>query len=354
MKVYTSIGRLFAAALSVAACSSDSNNGPPQDPTQAPTQGTGSPEKGDGGDDLAARDAAAKRNDAGPAAKDAATGNHDAAALGKLNTVFTIVMENHDYNEIVGSPNAPYLNSLIAAYGLATNYQDSGTHPSLPNYLMMVSGATQYPGRVDLNPTATPFPVAADNLGTQLTSAGLSWRAYQESMGTDCKLTASGTYAPKHDPFLYFVDMQTGANGLCAKTNVDYMSFEADLAAGSYRYMWITPNLVSDGHNPVTNAVSGLKASDAWAKTEVEKIIASSAFKNGGVIFLTWDEAEGRSGNSKDQVPMIVISPFIRSPGFKSNTAYTHKSYLATVEDILGLPRLATVKNEVNMMEFFQ
>ena len=55
-------------------------------------------------------------------------------------TIFTILFENHDYKEVVGSPNAPYFNSLIATYGLATNYHDSGTHPSLPNYLVLASG----------------------------------------------------------------------------------------------------------------------------------------------------------------------------------------------------------------------
>jgi phosphatidylinositol-3-phosphatase len=269
-------------------------------------------------------------------------------------TIFTIVMENHDYAEIVGSPNAPYINSLIASYGLATNYSDSGTHPSLPNYLTMISGAPQYPGLIDLNPTTLPFPVKQPNLGTQLQAAGVPWRSYQESMGAPCKLTGAGPYAPKHDPFLYFVDMQTGTKGLCAEKNVDYSSFPADLAAGAQRFMWITPNLTSDGHDPAGNPVAGLKASDAWASTEIPKILASSAYKNGGVIFLTWDEAENRSGpGSADKVPMIIISPNITSAGFKSTKAYSHKSYLATVEDLLGLPRLATVASEPSMAAEF-
>jgi phospholipase C len=246
------------------------------------------------------------------------------------------------------------LNSLIAAYGLATNYDDSGVHPSLPNYLTMISGAPQYPGKVDLVPTAKPFPVAAPNLGTQLQAAGIPWRSYQESMGTSCKLSNSGNYAPKHDPFLYFTDIQTGANGLCAKTNVDYSQFAADLASGAYRYMWITPNLLDDGHNPQQDPVTGLKTSDAWAATEIPKIMASAAYKNGGIIFITWDEAEGRHGDSKEQIPMIVVSTKITKAGYKATTAYSHKSYLATIEDLFGLPRLATVASEPAMMEFFK
>jgi hypothetical protein len=267
-------------------------------------------------------------------------------------TIFTIVLENQDYADIVGSPNAPYLNSLIDKYGLATNYSDSGEHPSLPNYLTMISGAPQYPGRQDLDPTHAPFPVSQPNLGDQLEAAGIAWRSYQESMGTACKLSASGNYAPKHDPFLYFKNMQAGPSGLCARTNVDAAAFATDLAAGTYRYMWLTPNLLDDGHNPIQQPVTGLKDADAWASTQIPKIMASPGYTNGGVIFLTWDEAEGRHGNSNDQIPMIVISPRIVRPGFKSANPYSHKSYLATVEDMLGLPRLATVASEPTLAEF--
>jgi phospholipase C len=268
-------------------------------------------------------------------------------------------MENHDYAEIVGSTNAPYINSLIAQYGLATNYMDSMEHPSLPNYLTMISGAPQYGGGNDLDPKQSPFPVKQDNLGTQLQTAGITWRSYQESMGSPCTLTdvtnpSGGNYAPRHDPFLYFTDMQ--ASTLCSDKNVDYSSFAADLAAGTYRYMWITPNLTNDGHDPQTSPATGLKQADAWASKEIPKILASSGWKNGGVLFLTWDEAEGRTKapSSKDQIPMIVIAPNIKSAGYQSKTAYSHKSYLATVEDILGLPRLSTVTSEPSMKEFFK
>src|SRR6185295_9167062 len=64
-------------------------------------------------------------------------------------TIYTIVLENHDYNEIVGSSNAPYINSLIAQGGLATKYKDT-IHPSLGNYLYMISGDNQYPGGFDV------------------------------------------------------------------------------------------------------------------------------------------------------------------------------------------------------------
>jgi hypothetical protein len=180
---------------------------------------------------------------------DASNPGQDGSTSGKT-TIFTIVLENHDYKEIVGSANAPYINSLIAMGGLATNYKDTN-HPSLPNYLHMISGADQYIGIVDLDPTSFGFPVAQPNLGTQLEAKKLKWRSYQESMATPCNLTATadGLYAPKHDPWLYFTDQQT-ATQQCQDTNVDFSSFAADLATDTYDYQWITPNLTDDGHDP--------------------------------------------------------------------------------------------------------
>ena len=304
-------------------------------------------------------DAANHNVDASQGGSDAPVGDaaHGDATLGDAmttanTTVFTIVLENHDYAEIVGSSNAPYLNSLIAAGGLATNYKDTG-HPSLPNYLHMISGDNQYPGIIDVGPNFIWFPAEAANLGSQLQAAHLKWRSYQEDMGTACKLTDGGAYATKHDPFLYFNDQQAGPNSLCAATNVDYSHFAADLATNTYRYMWITPNLTHDGHDPASDPVGALHTSDTWMSTVVPAILASPGYQNGGVLLITWDESEGRNGDDPDKIPMIILSPRLKSAGMHSSVAYTHSSYLATVEDLLGLPRLPTVTTTASMKSDF-
>jgi hypothetical protein len=267
-----------------------------------------------------------------------------------LPAIFTIVLENHDYSEIVGSADAPYLNELIGRYALATDYHETG-HPSLPNYLHMISGDNQG-ATTDALPTREPyFPALAENLATQLQAAGIPWRSYQESMETPCLLEPSGNYAPKHDPFLYFDDVQNGPDGLCAATNVDYAEFPADLAAGTYTYSWITPNLLNDGHNPTHEPEIGLQPSDAWCALEIPKILASDAFTAGGVLFLTWDEAEGRAGADPTLIPFLVISNRV-APGLRIDEPLTHASYLATVEDLLGLPRLETVAETPSLVPY--
>jgi phosphatidylinositol-3-phosphatase len=270
--------------------------------------------------------------------------------MGKA-TVFTIVLENHDFAEIVGSSNAPFLNSLIAMGALATNYNDT-IHPSLGNYLHLISGEDQYPGFVDVGPKQAPFfPADKQHLGSQLQAAGVKWRAYQESMGSACNLNDNGKYAPKHNPFIYFKDIQENT-ALCADVDVDYSQFAADLATNDYRYMWITPNLDSDGHDPSGDPVTALKHSDTWMSQEVPKILDSDGFKNGGVLFITWDEAEDRSSSGPDKIPMIVLSPRVKQAGMTSSTKMDHGSYLATVETLFGFQRLAPVASVPTLMEF--
>jgi hypothetical protein len=351
----------IAMGMLLAACGSNKTTGPngngPDANAHAPDADPNAP------------DADPNAPDANPNAPDARPA--DANTSSAKPVIITIVMENHDYNEIVSqkagdaaSKNAPYINSLIKSYGLATNYKDTG-HPSLPNYLHMISGDNQYPGFIDLDPTSVPyFPVKSNatnpgNLGDQMATAGTKWRSYQEgpnstTAATPCELTATGSYAPKHDGFLYFDNIQNrgGTQDYCKQTNVDYKTnFASDLATGTYDYMWITPNLVDDGHDASTPA-AGLTASDNWLKNNLPAILNSAAYKAGGVVFLTWDESEGRNGDDPDLIPMIVISTRIKTPGMTISTAFTHSSYLATMEDMLGLQRLPTVTSEPTLSGF--
>jgi phosphatidylinositol-3-phosphatase len=166
-----------------------------------------------------------------------------------------------------------------------------------------------------------------------------------ESMGTPCTMTDSGLYAVRHNPFVYFFDIESDPT-LCADHDVDYGQFPADLAAGTYRFMWITPNLDDDGHDPQADPVTGLQQTDAWLMANVPAILASAAFLNGGVVFITWDEAEGRNGDDPDLIPMIVLSPRLVAPGSTDATALSHTSYTATIEDLLGMPRLPAVGSD--------
>src|SRR5581483_8350148 len=61
------------------------------------------------------------------------------AGMPSSRNVFLIVEENHSYSSVIGNPSMPYLNSLAAKFGLATQYY-ANTHPSIGNYFMLTTG----------------------------------------------------------------------------------------------------------------------------------------------------------------------------------------------------------------------
>jgi phospholipase C len=251
-------------------------------------------------------------------------------------TVFTIVMENHSVSEILGNASAPFINSLAATNAVARGYHDSYVHPSEPNYLWMVAG--QNFGILDDADPASHSIDSTSHIADQLELAGLSWKTYQESMGDPCGLVSHGRYAAKHNPFVYFDDINGWdgkafqASQRCIDHVVDYTQLDVDIANKTIpKYAFITPNLDNDMHD------ASIAVGDAWLQNEITKIQATDNYKNGGVIFLLWDEGGGLFAG--DDPPFIAISPYA-SPGFVSKVSYDTSSYLKTVQHILGVDPL--------------
>src|SRR2546428_810785 len=89
-----------------------------------------------------------------------------------------------------------YIASLVHEYAIATSYF-AISRPSLPNYLALTAGDT-FGIRDDAY-----HALAKGGLGTQLTAAGLTWRAYMEGMTKGC-FDSPYPYALKHNPFAYY------------------------------------------------------------------------------------------------------------------------------------------------------
>jgi hypothetical protein len=118
--------------------------------------------------------------------------------------IFIVIMENHGYEEIIGSPDAPYINQLAARCGVATNYV-SVAHPSLPNYLALTGGDT-----FGITTDCTDCFQQAPNLVVdRVAASGRTWRAYMESMPSPGFVGDAYPYMQKHDPFIYYDNLRT-------------------------------------------------------------------------------------------------------------------------------------------------
>jgi phosphatidylinositol-3-phosphatase len=276
-------------------------------------------------------------------APDGVLGSSDVADLPVEGTIYTIVLENHDADVV---EEMPYLQGLADHYASADAYF-ADHHPSLPNYLQLLSGADQDVSDDD-GPDKHRFD--AENLGSQLDAANIPWRAYMEAMGEPCLMEDRGLYAVRHDPFLYFTSV-TSDRASCEEHIVDMDAHLADdLASSAYRYMWITPNDCNNMHDCEP------RKTDDWLSRLIPQIMSSEGYKNGGAIFVLWDEG-GQDASyvlgGKQSIPAIVVSDHIASPGFVSDVLYSHDSYLATVEDAFGLPRLPSTANSTPMADLF-
>ena len=246
----------------------------------------------------------------------------DAAGAPGFDHVFLIVMENHSYSEVIGSPSAPYINGLLARGALATDYY-AVAHPSLPNYLALAGGSTY-----GIGSDCTTCWISAANVGDSLEAAGSTWKAYEESMPYACFVGDSYPYVQKHDPFIYFNDIRTNTMR-CQAHVVPYPQLAVDLqsTATTPNYGFITPNVCDDMHD------CSVATGDAWLSHQVPMLLNSPAFvTQRSLLAITWDEDDGSAGN---HVATLLLGTGI-SGGARSSAPYNHYSLLRTLEAARG------------------
>jgi len=237
--------------------------------------------------------------------------------------VFVIVLENTSYQQALRQP---YIASLASRYALATNYT-SVANPSLPNYLAMSSGSTWGIG------DDAYHQLPAGGVGSQLTGAGISWKAYMEGFTGDC-FNSPYPYALKHNPFAYY-------GGACPANVVPMTDLAPDLKSGTPQLSWITPGLCNDGHD------CGVRASDRWLAGVVPQITSSPAWRKDGVLFITWDESSAGDG----RVALLVVAPSVRG---RITAPLDHYSLSATISEQLGVPRLGDAKQAASLSKQLQ
>jgi len=320
--------------------------------------------------------------------------------LPPIKHVFTIVLENKDYEETFGDASeASWLANRLTAKGqLLTNYHGTG-HASLGNYITMISGQSENPqtqadcglfnelapGAVGADGqaigTGCVYPATVRTVADQLEAAGFAWRAYMEDMGDDLRrdrtatcshpaigtrdvtqrATAADQYATRHNPFVYFHSI-IDDDVSCTEhvVNLDRLRRDLKRPQRTRNYTFISPDLCSDGHDRTCADPAqpgGYAGIDAFLRRWVPRILKSRAYRRNGLLIVTFDEAESSAGaccyapagpNALQQgiygpgggrTGTVLLSPFIER-GSVNATPYNHYDYLRTVETIFGLDYL--------------
>ncbi|MEV8325799.1 alkaline phosphatase family protein [Kitasatospora sp. NPDC056731] len=237
-----------------------------------------------------------------------------AAALPAPDHIVVVVMENHAYNQVVGSSSAPYLNSL--ATGGANLTQSFGiTHPSQPNYYALFSGSTQ--GVTD-DSCVSVGALQGPNLASEVTAAGKTWASYNETLPAQGSTTcSSGKYAQKHNPWFGFGNVPLNSARTFAQFPTDYTTLP--------NVSFVVPNLCSDMHD------CSVGTGDTWIKNNLGAY-ATWAKSHNSLLVVTFDEDNRLAGN---RIPTVFYGAHV-TPGSTSAATYNHYNVLRTLEDLAG------------------
>ncbi len=251
----------------------------------------------------------------------------------KPSHLIVVIEENHSFGQIIGSPAAPFINRLAASGTLLTDYH-AITHPSLPNYVALLSGRTG-PVRSDCRSCTIAGPTLVD----QLEVRHVSWAAYLEGLPRPCStVSSSGAYTEAVNPFMHAARVRD-VPARCDRV-LSFRRFGPDLAAGRLPTIaFVAPNLSHDMHS------GPVRAADAWLRRLVDELEANRVWRQDTRVVVTFDEGArsdvrsccdglGRGG----LIPTIVAGP--RVPSGRDTTPYTHYALLRSIEIAFGLPFL--------------
>jgi acid phosphatase len=236
--------------------------------------------------------------------------------------VVVVLEENHGYSDIIGSPDAPYLNALAQDPNTAlfTN-SHAIEHPSQPNYLDLFSGSNQNVIG-DFYPQNAPY--TTDNLAAELRTAGKTYAIFSENLPyfgyTGNSAGGAHGYVHRHNPA---VDWQGAAqNGLSPSQNLAFSSFPTTNFSQLPTVSFVIPNLNDDMHDGT------VQQGDAWLKQDINSY-AQWAKTHNSVLIVTWDEDDFGASN---HIATLMTGQGIR--GGQYNESINHFNVLRTIEDM--------------------
>ena len=254
--------------------------------------------------------------------------------VAKTSHVAVIVMENKEQQQAVGSAQAPYLTGLARRHGFAVA-SFGIRHPSLPNYIALISGSTQ-----GITDDCTDCSANAPNIADQLEHASLTWGAYLEGLPAPCARPGyAGRYAKKHDPFAY--DDAIAADPRRCGRRVPLTRLASDIRHDRLAdFAFIVPDLCNDTHDcPISTG-------DGFLRRIVPGLLP--ALGPHGFLIITYDEGSTDAGccggSAGGRIATVVAGPDVRR-GARMTRSVDHYGVLASIETAFGLAHLGAARS---------
>lgn len=257
----------------------------------------------------------------------------------KYDHVVIVMDENKDYSQIIGSADAPYINSLASQGANFTKFY-AEEHHSEGNYLWLFSGDRQ---GLDFNDSPPATQLTTPNLGAALVSHGYTFTGYAENLPAvgSTVTTAAGGYARKHNPYVDWQavsDAAPGANQLLSTTNQPFTAFPTNYA-NLPTVSWVVPNLNNDMHDGT------VAQGDAWLQTNLGAYVTWAKTHNSLLIFTMDENSQGTAGmtdpansSNANQICTIMVGANIIPGSYAESVGITHVNILRSLETMYGLP----------------
>lgn len=259
--------------------------------------------------------------------------------------IIVVMEENHGYDEVIGSANAPFITQLSNEGALFTD-SHGVVHPSQPNYLALFSGSIQgVTGDKCLQDT-TPF--TTPNLGASLLKAGFTFKGYAQTLpatgAKDCAslkstLTGADLYARKHCPWVNWQGDKE--NQFPDSLSQPMTAFPKDFSKLP-SVAFVIPDMDHDMHNiGAPGDAAAIQRGDQWLKENLSAY-AEWAKTHNSLLIITFDEDDFKTVN---HIPTIFAGAGVK-PG-KYAEKINHYSVLHTIESMYGIEPADTTQAEV-------
>ena len=256
--------------------------------------------------------------------------------------VVIVMEENKDYGQIIGSADAPYVNSTLKAEGANLTQMYGEEHHSEGNYFWLFSGSNQDVGFQDKIPATD---ISASNLGQRLIKAGLSFKAYSEDLpAVGSKVNSAGLYARKHVPWVSFSNVPNGST-VSESSNLRFADFPADYTKMP-TVAFVIPNLDNDMHNGAPPG--SVRAGDKWLQQHLDGYY-QWAKQHNSLLIVTFDEdSQMHPGptnpadsdpHKRNRIPTIIAGAHVKHGEYAEGKGVNHVSLLRTLEAMYKLPK---------------